>query len=148
MLRVPALAAASLVLACGSDPQAETGFTSTPVTTHTSTSSSSTSTTSSSSSGDASGSGSAGGSTTSTGTEDSAASASSTNGVADLGVVPDFGGHPPGCQGKIDFLFVISALGTMRHEQDQLLENAGGFSLLQAARIAAAASRRRRTWEE
>jgi len=51
-------------------------------------------------------------------------------------------------KGKIDFLFVISALGTMRHEQDQLLENAGGFSLLQAARIAAAASRRRRTWEE
>jgi hypothetical protein len=39
----------------------------------------------------------------------------------DLGGVPDFGdGTPAGCKGKIDFLFVISRLQTMKSRQAQL----------------------------
>ena len=39
----------------------------------------------------------------------------------DLGDVPDFGdGKPAGCKGKIDFLFVISRLQTMKERQAQL----------------------------
>jgi len=42
--------------------------------------------------------------------------------------MPDFGDpQPEGCKGKIDFVFVISALGTMKHEQDQLLASFPGF---------------------
>lgn len=86
-----------------------TGFTSSPATTTTTPASSSTGEQSSSSSGDSGGSG---GGSTSTGAsgEDSTASASGTSrpGVPDMGPIPDFGGDPPGCQGKIDFLFIIS----------------------------------------
>ena len=59
---------------------------------------------------------------------DPASSSSSTSTAAsgdgivwDMGV-PDFGPvQPAGCQGKIDFLFVISAGGTMQPQQDKLL---------------------------
>jgi hypothetical protein len=41
--------------------------------------------------------------------------------VWDMGI-PDFGPpHPAGCEGKIDFLFVISAAGTMQGHQAKLL---------------------------
>ena len=42
--------------------------------------------------------------------------------------MPDFGpGHPVGCQGKIDFLFVISTSGTMESHQKQLAVSFPGF---------------------
>lgn len=42
--------------------------------------------------------------------------------------MPDFGPQRPiGCQGKIDFLFIISADGTMKHHQEQLLASFPGF---------------------
>jgi hypothetical protein len=41
--------------------------------------------------------------------------------------MPDFPGHPIGCQGKIDFLFVISTAGTMEGHQKQLALSFPGF---------------------
>lgn len=42
--------------------------------------------------------------------------------------MPDFGPlQPAGCEGKIDFLFVISAAGTMKDFQTRLLESFPGF---------------------
>jgi hypothetical protein len=53
---------------------------------------------------------------------------SSSGGVPDMGLIPDFGPEqPPGCQGKIDFLFLISRLHTMGTEQPQLLASLPGF---------------------
>ncbi len=47
--------------------------------------------------------------------------------VWDMGI-PDFGPHQPaGCEGKIDFLFVISAQGTMKNDQTKLLASFPGF---------------------
>jgi len=41
---------------------------------------------------------------------------------------PDLGDPTPaGCKGKIDFVFAISALGTMKTEQDQLVASLPGF---------------------
>jgi len=62
----------------------------------------------------------------------SSTSSTSTNSTSD-GVVwdmgmPDFGPQQPvGCEGKIDFLFVISAQGTMKPMQDRLLASFPGF---------------------
>ena len=74
-----------------------------------------------------------GGSSTSSGADDST-STSSTSSVNSSGVtlldmaVPDIGsGHPVGCQGKIDFLFVISTSGTMITLQERLAESFPGF---------------------
>lgn len=39
-----------------------------------------------------------------------------------MGLVPDFGGDPPGCQGKIDFVFVISSWYSSQLSQEQLNE--------------------------
>jgi hypothetical protein len=36
----------------------------------------------------------------------------------DMGLIPDFGGQPIGCQGKIDFLFVISSWYSMKGQPD------------------------------
>lgn len=42
--------------------------------------------------------------------------------------MPDFGSqHPVGCQGKIDFLFSISASGTMQNQQEQLIASFPNF---------------------
>lgn len=111
--------AATLALGCGSDgPQA---FTSTGVTSvaHTSSSSgSTTSTTSTSTSTTGSG-----------GAEDSAAASSS--GAAstfDVAQQPDLDDPTPaGCKGKIDFVFAISALGTMHAEQTALIASLPAF---------------------
>jgi hypothetical protein len=54
--------------------------------------------------------------------------AASTEPLRDLGGSPDFGpGKPAGCKGKIDFLFLISRLGQMETEQQQLLASFPGF---------------------
>ena len=122
MLRVPLLArlcaAASLTAACGG-PDTATGFTTAAPTTvpgsdasggstGTSTGTSTTGTSTSGSSSDSGG--------------GSGGSASSSAAVWDMGWQPDFGGHPPGCQGKIDFLFVISSWYSMGPHQVQLQE--------------------------
>lgn len=69
--------------------------------------------------------------TTSTGPADDSAgsSGSSTTGLLrDVGSAMDFGPvQPPGCKGKVDVLFVISRLGTMVTEQEQLLASFPGF---------------------
>jgi hypothetical protein len=71
--------------------------------------------------------------TTSTGPADdsagSSASTSTTTGtLRDVGTAMDFGPvQPPGCKGKVDFLFLISRIGTMVTEQDQLLASFPGF---------------------
>jgi len=70
-------------------------------------------------------------STSSTGLgDDSAGSAASTSTgiLRDVGTAEDFGPvQPPGCQGKVDLLFVISRLGTMKTEQEQLVASFPGF---------------------
>lgn len=82
-----------------------------------------------------------GGSSTSTssssgsGSADGSTGSSSTTGTAfpDMGTMPDFGGPPMGCKGKIDFLFVISRSGVMGPAQDQLVAAAPAFiSTIQA----------------
>ena len=113
-LAVPTmLLVSSLVLACGRDgggasfgAATEPSVTTVPAESESSSSGSSTSDSSSSSS-------------TSTSSSTTATSEAST---FDMGM-PDFTGDPApiGCQGKIDFLFVVSATGTMEHIQQQLL---------------------------
>ncbi len=64
-------------------------------------------------------------STTSTSTTSSSAVDSSP--VLDM-AMPDFGPlHPAGCEGKIDFLFVVSADSTMAIKQERLLASFPGF---------------------
>ncbi|HEY8379247.1 MAG TPA: hypothetical protein VIK91_22290, partial [Nannocystis sp.] len=78
--------------------------------------------------GDTSGGSSTGGTSTSTSTSGanadsgSSAESSAASGVVwDMGTPPDFDVTPPGCQGKIDFLFIISRDGFMKPHQDQLV---------------------------
>jgi len=64
-------------------------------------------------------------STTSSGSgaEDTGAGASTASSpVVDMGVPPDFDGAPPGCKGKIDFLFVISRSALMGGAQQNLVK--------------------------
>ncbi|MFZ6186014.1 hypothetical protein [Nannocystis pusilla] len=112
----PLAVAVSVAVACG-DTTAATGFTTAPVTTAPlSTSGSSTLSDSSSTSGNT-------GTSTGASGEDSTASGSGTGttGIADVGQIPDFP-TTPGCQGKIDFLFVISSNEEMAYKQVQLQE--------------------------
>lgn len=45
-----------------------------------------------------------------------------------MGTAPDFGSHQPvGCKGKIDFIFAISRLFTMKQEEEALLSSFDGF---------------------
>jgi hypothetical protein len=113
-------AATSLVLLAGAlacnGPAADTGFassqpgpTSTPAGSSTGPSDASNTSTSSA-----------------TAAEDSGAA--STEPLRDLGGEPDFGpAKPLGCQGKIDFLFLISRAGQMQTEQKQLLASFPDF---------------------
>ncbi|MDC0717751.1 hypothetical protein [Nannocystis bainbridge] len=84
--------------------------------------------TSSSSSGEASSS-----STSSAGTSEGSTAAASTgsttaSGVPDFGMTPDGGdGPPPGCKGKVDFLFTISGSWTMAPKQARLKASFPGF---------------------
>jgi hypothetical protein len=54
-------------------------------------------------------------------TDSSAGASGSTSMVWDMGTPPDFDPTPKGCQGKIDFLFIISRHGFMKPHQDQLV---------------------------
>ena len=96
-----------------------------------------TSTTGSSGSSGNSGSGASTSSSGSISGEDSGsgvASASSTTAgnmsTLDMGLLPDFGGQPIGCQGKIDFLFVISSWFSMKANQTQLQEAFPAFTAM------------------
>ncbi|WAS90465.1 hypothetical protein [Nannocystis punicea] len=77
-------------------------------------------------------------STSTSSAEDSTASSSTStshssstthsDGVPDLGTIPDGGdGPPPGCKGKVDFLFTISSAKTMEDQQDKLKASFPGF---------------------
>jgi hypothetical protein len=68
------------------------------------------------------------GSSSSSSTSSSTSTGSSSDGMTwDMGI-PDFGPpQPAGCEGKIDFLFVISAEGTMKPKQERLLASFPGF---------------------
>ncbi len=60
---------------------------------------------------------------TSTAANSSGASSSGgTTQIFDLGTMPDVGGPPVGCKGKIDLLFVISRASNMRYRQEQLID--------------------------
>jgi len=73
------------------------------------------------------------GSTSSTGPADDSAGAGSAEGTStgvlrDVGATQDFGpAQPEGCKGKVDLLFLISRLHTMKTEQTQLLASFPGF---------------------
>ncbi|MBZ5713944.1 hypothetical protein [Nannocystis pusilla] len=54
-------------------------------------------------------------------TDSSAGASASTGMVWDMGTPPDFDVTPPGCQGKIDFLFIISRHSFMLSHQEQLV---------------------------
>jgi len=54
-------------------------------------------------------------------TETSVGASGSSGTVWDMGTQPDFDPTPPGCQGKIDFLFIISRDTFMLPYQDQLV---------------------------
>ena len=113
-MRAPTLAA--LVLAACGDTAAPPGFSPGPAVT-----SAPETTSGSSSTSDASSTGPADDSTSSSGS-------SGTGILHDVGTAMDFGPvQPPGCQGKVDILFVISRLGTMVTEQTQLLASFPGF---------------------
>ena len=98
------------------------------------------------STGDSSGSSGSGASTSSSGStsaEDSGSGAASASGTTagnmstlDMGLIPDFGGQPIGCQGKIDFLFVISSWYSMKYNQTQLQEAFPAFTAMLADEFA------------
>ena len=51
-----------------------------------------------------------------------ASSSGGTTQIFDLGTMPDVGGPPVGCKGKIDLIFVISRDSNMRYRQEQLID--------------------------
>ncbi len=77
---------------------------------------------------ESSSSGSAADSSSSTSSTSSTSASSDSDGIVwDMGM-PDFGPQQPaGCEGKIDFLFVISAEGTMKDDQEGLIASFPGF---------------------
>ena len=101
----------ALFLGCNGNPAETSGLTA-PGTSVPMTSSGEMSSSSSSSSSSTSGSSSTG---------ESAGGSGSTGTLWDMGPVPDFDAKPPGCQGKIDFLFIISRDGHMKPHQDKLV---------------------------
>ena len=118
----PDFVALGLVLACQPSQGETSGFTTMPAMTTTPAS------TSISTASDSSSSGGHGGSTTSTSgaasttSTDSSADASGTTLLLDVGSDKDVGdAKPPGCKGKIDFLFVISRDWTMKSVQEKLI---------------------------
>ena len=111
-------AATSLASGCARD-NTETGFSgggSQPATSAVDSSSTSDSSSSTSSSGSSSTSSSG---SSSTG-EDAASTGAASAGTWDVGTSPDFDPTPIGCQGKIDFLFVISSHFEMLEFQERL----------------------------
>lgn len=105
-----------LALACQAAPPADTGFGTTPNATSTGTTTASADTSSSSS--EASTTQPAASTTSST----SDPSTTTTTAIFDLGTTADLGSAgPPGCKGKIDFLFVISRDGGMQFLQQRMI---------------------------
>ena len=106
----------AVFVACHGPATDSSGFSTAPVIT----------TSSVASTGDASAdSAAAGGESTSTSTAASSSGESSSGGttqIFDLGTMPDVGGPPVGCKGKIDLLFVISRHSNMRYRQEQLID--------------------------
>jgi hypothetical protein len=123
-----ALLGAALELDAGlrADDVASSGFTSGPhpITSTASSSGSSGSGASTSSSGSTSGEDSGSGAVSASGTTTGNMS------TLDMGLIPDFGGQPIGCQGKIDFLFVISSWYSMKGHQVQLQEAFPAFTAM------------------
>ena len=119
-------AALELMPGCGRDDVATSGFASGPhpITSTSGSSSSSGSGASTSSSGSTSGEDSGSGAVSASGTTSGNVS------TLDMGPVPDFGGQPIGCQGKIDFLFVISSWFSMKGHQVQLQEAFPAFTAM------------------
>jgi hypothetical protein len=110
-----------ILVACGG-PRSETGFSSGMPT-----SASATAVESESSSGSSSSSGPSAEGTSSSSSTSSGSSGSLEDGTSGVDI-PDFGPtDPPGCEGRIDFLFVISAGGTMKYAQERLLVSFPGF---------------------
>lgn len=109
------------VLACNGSGETSTGFT-TPGTTTVGITTAVGDTSEGSSSGNSSTSTSTSTSTSSGGAAESSAAASTSTGMVwDMGTPPDFDPTPPGCKGKIDFLFIISRFSFMKPHQDQLV---------------------------
>jgi hypothetical protein len=119
-------AALELMPGCGRDDVATSGFASGPhpITSPAGSSGSSGSGASTSSSGSTSGEDSGSGAVSASGTTTGSMS------TLDMGPVPDFGGQPIGCQGKIDFLFVISSWFSMKGHQVQLQEAFPAFTAM------------------
>jgi len=67
-------------------------------------------------------------SSSTSGTSTGTTSSSSGSAVWDMGSMPDFDPpQPAGCDGRIDFLFVISSQGTMKSSQERLTAAVPGF---------------------
>lgn len=112
---------AAAVVACGG-PRSETGFSAGTQTNATATAVESESSTSSSSSGVL-----PADSSTSSSSSESDGGSTLADGTSSVDI-PDFGPtDPPGCEGRIDFLFVISAQNTMQFSQEQLIASFPGF---------------------
>jgi len=117
---------AVLAIACNGPGATSTSFTTPGVTTRPAESSSEGSSSTSDSS-----------SSTSDSTSGSSSESSGTSTTEalfpDMGTPPDFDPGPPGCKGKIDFLFVISRAGNMGSAQDKIVAAAPDFiSTIQA----------------
>ncbi|MBZ5713478.1 hypothetical protein [Nannocystis pusilla] len=121
-MRRLALTTLALATACGDASGQGSGFSTSITTAPPGTSSSSTgadASTSSSSSSTAASEDSTASSTT---------SSSTASNIPDLGVIPDGGdGPPPGCKGKVDFVFTISGHPTMTPKQERLKASFPGF---------------------
>ena len=117
----PSFLALGLTLACQPSQTETSGFTTMPVMTTTPASTSSTTAGDSSSGSGQSGSTSTSGAASTTST-DTSVGGSGTTLLLDVGSDMDIGdAKPPGCKGKIDFLFVISRAWTMKTAQEQLI---------------------------
>jgi len=110
--------------ACNQPDAVSTGFTTPGVTTRPDGTSGGDST---STSGGASSSSTSAGSTGSGAAEGSSGTSTTEATFPDMGSMPDFGGSPMGCKGKIDLLFVISRAGNMGPAQAKLVAAAPDF---------------------
>jgi hypothetical protein len=114
--RLTVIVALVVLAACNNPGASSTGFTTPAVTTVQSDTGSAESTSTGSSSSAAS-------SSTGGGSAEGSSGSSTTEAAfPDMGMPPDFDPQPPGCKGKIDFLFVISRSGLMWWSQDSFVK--------------------------
>ena len=117
-LRLTVAAGLVALAACNGPGAASTGFTTPGVTTRPGETSSAESTSTGSNSSSTS-------SSTGSGAVDSVSTTGSSTAdtmLLDMGLQPDFDPQPPGCKGKIDFLFVISRSGVMWESQQNFVK--------------------------